>query len=222
MSKLIELANRMYLEAYFARVNWHAHLLPLVKTSVQEFSSELKKLNLKEPYLSVLSEDVRKGYFDHQESEIWGDSITVSLGCRPIPARAVAPVKGRSKVLSEDQASLVISQSVSGSVVALIYPPSSEVAKPLKPYYMVDFWSNPGEIRSVHIKNLLQLMSETDMFCGAAIYPNKRGTKLLTKLQAKDAILANGGSRIWVWLQYIFQATKGVLRLYGIGKPVAP
>lgn len=222
MSKLIEIADHMYLEAYFARVNWYAHLLPLVKTSVQKFSSELKKLNLKEPYLSVLSEDVRKGYFDHQESEIWGDSITISFGCRPIPARAVAPVKGRSKVLSEDQASLVISQSVSGSVVALIYPPSSEVAKPLKPYYMVDFWCNPGEIRSVHIQNLLQLMNETNMFCGAAIYPNKRGTKLLTKLTAKDTILANGGSRIWVWLQYILQATKGVLRLYGIGKPVAP
>jgi hypothetical protein len=222
MRKLISRADRMYLEAYFAQVNWHAHLLPLVKNTVQEFSLELKKQNLQEPYLSVLSEDVRRGYFDHQKSEIWGDSITVSFGSRPIPARAVAPVKGRSKILSEDQASLVISQSVSGSVVALIYPPSSEVAKPLKPYYMVDFWSNPREICPMHINSLLQLMNETDMFCGAAIYPNNRGTKILAKLQAKDAILANGGSRIWVWLQYVFQATKGVLRLYGIGKPVSP
>lgn len=220
MNKLIGIADRMYLESYFARVNWYAHFLPLAKTTTQEFSLSLKKLGLKEPYLSILSEDVRNGYFDHQQSEIWGDSISVSFGSSAIPARAVAPVKGRLKMLTEERASLVISQSVSGSVVALIYPPSSDVAKPLKPYFMVDFWNNPRKIRSAHIRNLLYLMNEIDIFCSASICPSNRGTKLLAKLQAKDAILANGGSRIWVWLQYIFQFTKGVLRLHGIGKPI--
>lgn len=222
MKKLIESVDRMYLEAYFARVNWSAHLLPLAKKEVYEFCAELRKIGMAEPHLSVLSEEVGKGHFDNQQCEIWGDSVTVSLGYRPIPAIATAPVKGRLTALREEQTSLVISQSVSGSVLALIYPPSSDVARPIKPYYMVNSWSNPREIRSSHINKLLRLMSETDIFCGAAIYPNKMGTALLAKLQAKDAILASGGSRVWVWLQYIFQVTKGVLRLYGIGKPVAP
>ncbi|MBK6999303.1 MAG: hypothetical protein IPH35_04820 [Rhodoferax sp.] len=219
---LIEIAQHMHLEAYFSRVNWKAHLLPIIEAEVQSFSSQQRTQHLKEPHMSVLSQDVARGYFDNQKSEIWGDSITISLGRRPIPAIAVAPVKGSIKILSEEQPSLVFSQFVSGSVIALLYPPSSEVAKPLKPYYVVDSWANPASVRPKRIKQLLALMNEADLFCGAATYPNSRGQRLLAMLEARDAVLAKGGSRIWVWLCYTFKATTGVLRLYGIGKPIVP
>lgn len=222
MKKLIETADLLYQEAFFSKVNWSAHLIPLAKETLADFCAELKTQGLPGPHVSILSDDVLKGRFENQEKEIWGDSISIRLGFRPIPVSATAPVKGSLKLLKEEQASLVFSQSVSGGVIALIYPPSSEVAEPLKPYFMVDYWSNPRKIHSSHIKKLLHLMYETDIFCGAAIYPNSRGTKLLTKLQVKDAVLSKGGSRLWVWLQYVFLATKGVLRLHGIGKPTVP
>jgi hypothetical protein len=33
-------------------------------------------------------------------------------------------------------------------------------------------------------------------------------------------VLANGGSRLWVWLKYALRVTRGVLRFHGIGSPV--
>lgn len=224
MKKLIKTANRMYLESYFSRVNWGAHLLPLIKVVVAEYSDTQRKfgpkeLHLSEFHLSIASEDAQKGLFVNQQSEIWGDSIEASLGSRPIPARAVVPVNGRIKTLTEVQASLVFSQAVSGNVIALIYPPSSDVAMAKKPYFVVDMWKNPREIRPLHIRNLLRLTQEIDIYCSAAIFPNKKGARLLAWLHAKDSILAEGGSRIWVWIKNIFKGSAGVLRLYGIGKP---
>jgi hypothetical protein len=130
----------------------------------------------------------------------------------------VVPVKGRFRPLSESQASLAISQHVSGYVIAMIYPPSSDLAMPLKPFYVVDSWQNPGTVQPRQIRKLLGIMMEVDIFCGAEIYPNKKGTRLLTMLQAKDEILANGGSRVWVWLKTVFRVTKGVLKLASIEK----
>jgi hypothetical protein len=222
MKSLLQKANHCHASAYFARVNWSACFVGLATSVVAECAKELRDLGFSEPYVSVLGHDARKGIYDHQKSEIWGDSISVNLGQRPIPVRAVVPVKGRMSVLSESRASLVFSQSVSGSVIAMIYPPSSEVAKPRKACYMVDLWMNPSDVTKKQIKKIFRLFVETDLFCGAAVYPNSAGSKILAKLEAKDAVLENGGSRIWVWFKYAFRITGGVLRLYGIGKPTPP
>ena len=200
MRKLIQSAERVHLEAYFARVNWRAHLVPVVVAEIQNFLSDLKPLGLKNPYWSIVRDDANKGYYDNQKSEIWTDSITISLGFRPIRVNAVVPVKGRFRTLSESQASLAISQHVSGYVIAMIYPPSSDLAMPLKPFYVVDSWQNPGTVQPRQIRKLLGIMMEVDIFCGAEIYPNKKGTRLLTMLQAKDEILANA-SRSYRWTQ---------------------
>lgn len=66
---------------------------------------------------------------------------------------------------------------------------------------------------------LLYWTFELDLVCSAAVFPNLKAGRLLACLQARDEVLRNGGSRIWVWLRYVFFATRGVLRLYGIGKP---
>lgn len=219
MKSLLEKFERCHLEAYFARVNWNACFVEMATSVVKECANELRASGVGEPYISVLGQDSRRGLYDNQGSEIWGDSISVSLGRRPIPVSAVVPVNRRTSVLSESRASLVFSQSVSGSVIAVIYPPSSDVARSKKDFYMVDFWANPSDVTKKQIKQIFQLFIETDCFCGAAVYPNSAGTKILAKLQAKDSVLANGDSRIWVWLMYTFRVAGGVLRLYGIGKP---
>lgn len=219
MQWLRERTRRLYLETYFAKVNWNAHLVPLVQRVESEFSDELKMAGLKTPHLSLLSKDVRSGMYEEQKEELWGDSITISFGCRPVPGIPVVRVKTRTRVLSEDQSTLVFSQSVSGSVVALIYPPSSDVAKPLKPYYMVRHWRNPGEVNERDVRHLLKLATKVDVFCGSYVYPNREGERLLVKLQVRDAVIADGGSPIWVNLMYILRFAGGVLRLYGVGKP---
>ncbi len=219
MKNQVKITERMYQETRFARINWTAHLLPLAKAAVQEFSSIVETYGLQRPYISVLSDDVARGYFGGQTDEIWADSILVSFGNRAIPLQAVVPVKGRTRIVAEEQASLVFSQLASGNVLALIYPPTSELVQPLKPYYMVNCWRDPRDVSHSQIMELLSLMAEVDMFCGSITFPNPKGTRLLARLQAKDAAHANGGSRFWVWLQYIFRFAVGVLRLYGIGKP---
>lgn len=219
MKNLKNKTNKTYRESWFSRINWIAHLVPTAKSAHQNFCSQLEGLDLPAPRISVVSEDVRAGYFAEQNEELWTDSVSFSFGCRAVPGKPVIPVKGRFRVLSEEQACLVLSQSLSGSVVALLYPPSSDVAKPLKPFYIVDFWNNPHEANQGRIVKLLKLTLETDYYCGAANYPNPIGQRIMAKLEAKDAVLANGGSRIWVWLKYVLRVSKGVLRLHGIGSP---
>lgn len=219
MKSLLEKSERCHLEAYFARVNWNACFVEMAASVVKECAKELGASGFGNINISVLGCDSRRGGYEDQKSEIWGDSISVILGRRIIPVGAVVPVRGRTSVLSESRASLVFSQSVSGSVVAMIYPPSSDVARSKKDFYVVDFWVNPSGVTKKQIKKIFRLFVETDLFCGAAVYPNSAGTKILAKLEAKDAVLANGGSRIWVWFMYTFRVAGGVLRLYGIGKP---
>jgi hypothetical protein len=213
-------SDRTYYEAWFSRINWTAHLLPTAKLAAKSFFLEMDELKLDRPHLSVLSEDANAGYFDKQEEEIWTDSVSFTFGARPIPAKAVVPVKGRVRTLVEERACLVLSQSLSGSVVALIYPPSSEAAKPIKPFYMAACWNNPNEASKEAIVKLLRLTTEADYYCGAANYPNGKGQRILATLEAKDSVLAQGGSRLWVWFKFALRLSKGVLRLHGIGSPV--
>lgn len=220
MKSLLQKADRCYARAYFARVNWSACFLDMATTVVAACANELPENEFGKAYVSLLGSEARKGLYSEQKSEIWGDSISITLGQRPIPVTAVVPAKGKAhSLLSETRAALVFSQSVSGSVVAMIYPPSSDVARPKKDAYLVDFWADPSDVTKKQIKKLFRLFVEVDLFCGAAVYPNSTGLKLLAKLEAKDTVLANGGSRLWVWFKYAFRFTRGVLRLYGIGKP---
>jgi hypothetical protein len=219
MKTVAAVASRLRLEAWFARINWNAHLLPTVRGAVKEFSQESKVSGLGEVYLSVLSEDFSRGHYSNQKEEIWGDSITIGFGSRAVPVRAVVKVANRQRVLAETRAALVISQTVSGGVVAFIYPPTSDVQASENRYYAVKYWQNPATARIPHILHLLKLTTQTDQYCGNEVYPNRRGARVMAKLQAKDSVIASGGSKIWMWLTYVYKATRATLRIYGIGSP---
>jgi hypothetical protein len=67
---------------------------------------------------------------------------------------------------------------------------------------------------------LMALAFKVDVFCSAINFPNRRGGRLMARLSARDAVLSEGGWRLWVWLRYLYQASRGMARIYGIGKPV--
>lgn len=207
-------------EARYARINWKAHIVPTVKSAYSEFRSTLDRQGLQESYLSVLSEEPNLASLKLPDSALWGDSITISFGNRPVPVKPIFKVGKELRVLSEHQSSLVISVTVSGAVTAVIYPPESVVSKSEKKYYVVMIETDPSSITESTILGILYLTFEIDLFCGVRIFPNRRGGRLMAKLHAKDAVLAGGGSRLWVWISYIWSATTRVLRIYGIGKPV--
>ncbi len=219
MIKAAAKASHMKLEAWYARINWSAHLLPMVKLAVERFCASDSANAVGMVHLSVASEAYARGHYRDSKKELWGDSLTISLGTRGVPVKAVVPVAGRLRVLAEERAALVLSQALSGGVVALLYPPKSDTDESVKPSYMVGYWFNPREIRLQDLDRLLTLTGETDLFCGSEVFPNRRGARVLAKLHAKDSALSTGGSKIWIWLQYIFKVVGGTLRIYGIGTP---
>lgn len=206
-------------EAYFARVNWGAHLIDVAIPTLSKCAKALSDSGRAAPNIFHAEEDARLGRLDDQKTEIWGDSISVNFGSRPVSGRPAVPVKGRTAMLAEKGASLVFSQLVSGAVGAMIYPPSSSVLAPINEAYMVSFWENPAKVTKKDIEKLFDLLLEVDSFCSAAIYPNRRGSRVLAKLEAKDAVLKNGGSRIWVWFKYTFRFVRAVLKMKGFGSP---
>lgn len=220
-AKLVSLAEgaRGYCSsARYAKINWHAHFLPIVKEAYKEFSIATRQEGLQSAFMTVLSE-ANAAEFNDATPICWSDSVSLTFGIRPVPCRPVLQLKKGLWVLSETQASLVFSQSVSGAVTALIYPPSSEVGKPIKPYYAVAMELDPSLYTKSDVLGLLTLAFEVDIFCGARVFPNHRGGRLIAKLIARDSVIEGGGSKIWAWISYIFKSVSLVLRLYGIGGP---
>ena len=206
-------------EAYFARVNWVAHFIDIAIPTLNECAKALSDSGQAAPNIFHAAEDARLGRLDDQITEVWGDSISVNFGSRPISGRPAVPVKGRTSILLEKRASLVFSQLISGAIGAMIYPPSSDVLAPISQAYMVSFWENPAKVTKKDIKKLFDLLVVVDSFCSAAVFPNSKGSRVLAKLEAKDAVLKNGGSRIWVWFKYTFRFVRAVLKMKGLGSP---
>ncbi|CAE6903655.1 hypothetical protein ACOMICROBIO_FLGHMIGD_01616 [Vibrio sp. B1FLJ16] len=217
--KVIDKINKIALDNYFKRVNFKYHLLPLVREAVDSYSESIQDYGAVGVDLEVLSENW-KTYYEAQENEIWSDSIFLSLGHLPVfGIRAVVPVKGRTRVLSEQQARLVFSQTISGDVFAILYPPKSEVMAMKKDGYIIDRWGNPLDISLKQVVKLLKLTLLINAYCKAVLFPNRKALKLMAQVEAKDSVMSNGGSRLWVLIMYLVKSVKGVARLYGVGTP---
>ncbi len=202
--------------------DWSSLVPDLVRSVTQEFAHDCVPNDLKAPIVSVVSENVARGMYQAQTEEIWGDSVQIDLGSEPVPREAVVPVKGRSKVIAEKRATAVISQGISGHIVAFLYPPSSDVSKPDKAAYLVRVWQSPQKLKKRHITKLLMLMYKVDLFCRTEAFPNRVGERLSGTLRVRDAVLSGGGSRIWIWIKYSYRVVAGGLRVYGIGAPRVP
>jgi hypothetical protein len=219
--KMFRIAEKMRREAWFAHINWQAHAVTMFEECFDTFQKELADGGVATSmYWSSLRRDYERGHHRDVEREVWVDSICLSFGGRVLPGCPVVPVKGRLSALAEAGSVLVLSQTYSGHVLAIIYPPWSEVCSSERSFYMVDAWSDPRHITRRKLTKLFQMALEADTYCSAGISPSRRSGRILASFRAKDEVLRNGGSRIWNWLKYVLAATRGTLRLYGIGKPI--
>ncbi|AUJ35192.1 hypothetical protein [Vibrio vulnificus] len=215
---VIDKINKIALNNYFKRVNFKHHLVPVIERVVEGFSESYKKYGVQQPNALVLSEDWEL-FYRSQKEEIWSDSVILSFGRLPVGIRPIVPVKGRLKVLSEEQVTLSFSQSISGDVIASITPPKSEVMSCQKNSYVVERWDDPLDVTEKQILKVLKHSLMINAYCKTALFPNKKALKLMAKMEVKDSVLSNGGSRIWCWLMYLVKSVKGVARLYGVGAP---
>ena len=216
ITKIASKAEKAALESYFARVNWKAHLVPIVREAVEEFGRKLEAEGYSRPYLSLLSEALSRGeiVLDSSNSH-FGDSISIQFGVRPIATNSMAPLGKRPPILVEERSALVFSQlSASGMVMVLIYPPSSAASKPTQQHYLIGTYQNPSELRKSQIIKLLRDLFEIDLCCSTQTAPSAAGAKLLVKLEARASAIQSGSAGIFAYVKYLGYLVRGLWYLY--------
>ncbi|MDM7857730.1 hypothetical protein [Thiopseudomonas acetoxidans] len=212
MSELQKKAGQTFSEVKYSHINWGVHMLPTIKQAADEFNQELSSQELPPVKLLIHSEE-SKGR-SAKKQELMGDQIEFYYDAQPIDVPESVPGRDSIVELEEEKARLVFSQSLSGGISAEIYPPHSEIAHPVKESYVVNSWENPGLIGKDDILDLLRLTTKLNAYCGSINYPNPTGYKLLAKLEAKDAILSQGKSKLWTWINYYTRDSKAGGRFY--------
>jgi hypothetical protein len=218
--KSLNAAERsIWLTRQCAMVNWHAHFLPIVRREFDIFREDLPKDQFDKPHWSHLRENEKMGLYPDQENEVWTDRVDISFGVRALPLEAIVRVKNRNRTLSEVEASIAFTQLPNGEVMALLYPPTSEVGRPLQAWYAIGSWRDPWMIQKPELLKCFELLLEAKTFLGSTTYPNPRGKRLMARLVAKDSAFRNGGSQAFVWFRYAYLLFKGIRRLYGLDVP---
>lgn len=206
MSELLKKAGQTLSEVTYSHINWSVHMVPTAKRAAEAFNEMLTEQQLPLVQLSVHSETSQDG--------VAADRIEFYYEPQPIEVPEVIPCHERLAGVQEEKARLVFTQSLSGGISAKVCLPYSEIAHPVKSSYVVAAWENPGLIGEGTIIDLLRLTVELNTYCGSINYPNQRGYKLLAKLETKDAILTQGRSRFWAWLNYFTRDSQGGARFY--------
>jgi hypothetical protein len=190
IDRCIVAARRTSRDCQFARVNWSAHVKPIVTERVAAFASTLKSKGCNEPYCQVLGDFVNP--FDPPDNEEFLNSITINFGSRPLPLRTVVKVPSRLRVVAERQAGLVFSQLASGGVVIAIYPPTSELAKPDPEYYLGAILSDPLELTQSLVDSLLVQLFRIDCACSAITLRRGSGARIMRRLKWQDQRVRHG------------------------------
>lgn len=206
---------RSVAESRYARINWNAHLVPIARRVVANFSEVLKKERYSPIYLSQLKDSVTKDHPDFQTISELGDSITIWLGNRPIATNSIGSLHGESKLTIEKGASLVISQlAASGGVLAMLYPPESPVSKSSKPYYILDSFSNPRLLSETRFNDYLELLVKIDALCSTQNTPSVTASKEIVKLQARESALEGNSGSLFTYIKYLRYLVSGLFKVY--------
>lgn len=200
------------------RVNFTHQVLPIVREAIEAATYLYTEHEIEKPRLHCLSED-RKIHEQTAKNPTWGDSITLNFGCIAIGIPPTVNVKGNCRRMSEVQAKLVLSQTVSGDIFALIYPPYSEVLSSADNHYVVEHFARADAITVKAILKLIELTLTVNSFTGTLVYPNAKGARLMAKLESKQSAILSGGSAAWRYIRYLISFGKGIGKLHGIGVP---
>lgn len=217
MSELQKKIDQTYDEVKYSHINWGVHLLPTIKQAAAEFNQAMAEQNLPQVQLSIRSEEAQKKQAKDSK-QVFGDQVEFHFEPQPLHLADNVPARESLSGMLEQQARLVLSQSLSGGIQAEIYLPFSDIAKPVKESYVVDSWANPGLIGKGKVLELLQTIAELNNYCSAANYPNPKGYQLLSRLESKDLIITQGKSRLWTCFNYFTRDPKAGARFYTSGK----
>lgn len=164
----------------FAKVNWDAHLTPLL----HDFFDTLRE----EEYLDWGG--IRKAFHNGQHNEdikiaenlIGQKTVHFIFGSRRLPGNVVK--SNKSNVASGAQ--LVFSQSIDGELAVLLYPPYTENKKPEKKYYFIGHFQNPGKISRKDVLRYFILFVDLQRSCDPSISSNAKCSKLFKKCQVLE------------------------------------
>ncbi|ULJ59953.1 hypothetical protein MIS46_09275 [Wielerella bovis] len=212
--KDINLANRYFQHTKYAQLNWEAHGKPIIKELAQEFIQTVEQED--SCYLHILKDDVKKQQVTQSDNSIYGDSITIRFGHKPLPCTATLPKQDtKHEILVETGASLVFSCGFNGSVIAMIYLPQSNVSQPLRTPYFVAAWQNSNEFTKHDIAPIFELFWQVQLFCGAYTY-NRKSARIIARLEARHQQISEGKNVFISYLIYLRTFINGLRKIYGI------
>lgn len=210
-------SKREKIETYYANLNWNFHAKPIILEVIEEFEYEIKE-KLKDRVFHNILKEQGNGRIKTDKT-IYGDSITIYFGQRPLPCRPTILKPGVSmEVLVEKGPSLVFSCAFNGSVAAFIYPQETDCSHSSRNAYVVSAWRNSREFNKSDIRRVFKLFIQIYLF-GSSYISSKKSAKVYAKLEAKHLQTLEGKNAIIGYLYYLKYIINGLRKIYGIAKP---
>lgn len=211
-SKLASRAERTALKRRYARINWNAHLVPLVQEAVAAFAKDPCAKG-EWPQVALLS-DIP--HLEHADLEARpGDAITIQFGAHPGYAAAPAAPGYSRPFLAEDRTGLVFCQDASGGVAVFVYPPAA--ARPAQRHYLVARYRNPAQLTRSRLLRLLHELFEMD-HCFSRHPASVASGRRLLLLEARSAALEAGSADLMAQVRHLTHLARGLVNLYRLAQ----
>ena len=212
----IEKLLRERTETYHANLNWTFHAKPIILKVIEEFEYEIKEKLKDKVFHEILSDD--RGKIETDKT-IYGDSITICFGDRPLPCRpTVLRPEVSEEVLVEKGPSLIFSCAINGAVAAFICPQETDYSRPSRKAYMISIWRNSRKFNKSDIYRIFKLFTQVYFF-GSSYISSKKTARVYAKLEAKHLQTTEGRNAIISYLFYLKYFIDGLRKIYGIAKP---
>ncbi len=211
LGKVASNADRQTRKRWYARINWNAHVVPLVQEAVEAFGKEPWAKGHCPPHVSLLSDTIRPHEMPADPAAQLGDAISIQFGVRPGLADAAVPPGFSRPLLSAERAGLVFCQATSGAVSVFIYPPGA-AATPR--YYLVARYRDPADLTRSHIRRHLHDLFDLDVCFTRHSASSVAYGKQLLLLQDRAEAMQAGSADIVAHLQRLTHLMRGLAKLY--------
>lgn len=160
--KIVEMSDRESLKHRYARINWNAHLVPVVREAVANFGSASGVKGHPLPKLELRSKTIDRGGILGDASTAAGEALTIQFGACPGGVDAPAPPGYGQPPVAAGKPALVFAQTPSGAVAVFLYPAGMSAAEPRR----IGDYRDPADLTRSRVRRLLR--SLLDMHCGGS------------------------------------------------------
>lgn len=165
--EVVEMADREAEKRRYARINWNAHLVPVVREAVADFGSASGANGQPLPQLALRSHAIARGEIVGAASAAAGDALTVQFGVCPGGIDSPAPSGYSRPLIAPGKPALVFAQAPTGAVAVFLYPAGTPAAGP----YRIGEYQDPAELTRSRVRRLLR--SLCDMPGKESLRPHK-------------------------------------------------